>query len=146
MKTENMKCWELLLVVEPPMSMEARAYLDHHVSQEEDRIQLTKIVCTLLRSALLCKQWFGSHYSLSAASQGGRDASQLSGEEGKGEGMFPFWNHLPSVFPELGCQEGRREGMRQLLNSEEGASPAQPLTQGVCGGRVPGTLWPVGGA
>ena len=66
--------------------MEARVYLDHHVSQEEHRIQLTKIVCTLLRSTLLCKQWFGSDSFLPVASQGGRDASQLSGEEGEEEG------------------------------------------------------------
>lgn len=34
MKTEECKCWELLLVGEPLMHMEPRAYLDHHVSQE----------------------------------------------------------------------------------------------------------------
>lgn len=112
-----------LLVDEPPLSMEARVYLDHHVSQEEHRIQLTKIVCTLLRSTLLCKQWFGSDSFLPVASQGGRDASQLSGEEGEGEGMFPFWHGLPSVFLALGCQESKREGVRQVLNNKEGPSP-----------------------
>ena len=116
-----------LLVDEPPLSVEIRVYLDHHVSQEEHRIQLTKIVGTLLRSILLCKQWFGSDSFLPVASQGGRDASQLSGEEGEGEeGMFPFWHDLPSVFPALGCQESEREGTRQVLNSEEGPSPGHP--------------------
>lgn len=36
-----------------------------------------KILCTLLRSALLYKQWFGSDSPLSPTSQGGQDAFQV---------------------------------------------------------------------
>ena len=60
MKIEKYEVLGPLTVDEPPTAMEARAYLDHHVSQEENRIQLTEILCPLLRSALLWKQRFGS--------------------------------------------------------------------------------------
>lgn len=58
------------------MNTEARAYMDHRVSQEKGRIQLTKTLCALLRSSLY-NQWFGGDSRFSAASQRGQDASRV---------------------------------------------------------------------
>lgn len=46
-----------------------------------------EILCTLLRRALLYKQWFGNNSPLSAASQGRQDASQIVRGAGQEEGI-----------------------------------------------------------
>ena len=53
---------------------------------------------------------------------------RLSGEE-RQEEEIPFWRDLPSLFPELCYQGGRREEKWQVWNSEEVSLPEQLLTQ-----------------
>lgn len=105
-----------LLVDEPPLSMEARVYLDHHVSQEEHRIQLTSILA-LLRSTLLCKQWFGSDSFLPVASQGGRMPLSCQ-EEGEGEGMFPILAWSSISVPCLGLPREQEGGCATSIEQQ----------------------------
>lgn len=126
MKAEEYEALGPLTVGEPPTAVEARAYLDHRVSQEENRIQLTEILCRLLRSTLLCKQRFGSDSPFPLQAREGRLPLWLLGE-GRQEEEIPFWHELPSAFPRLGCQgaAGRRCGT---------CGTGELLTQGGCGG------------
>lgn len=105
MKREKYEVLGPLTMGEPPTALEAKAYLDHRVSQEENRIQLTEILCLLLRNALLCKQKLGSDSPFQLQAREGRIPLRLLGEE-RQEEEIPFWRELPSAFARLGCQGG----------------------------------------
>lgn len=87
-----------------------------------------KNLCTLLRSALLCKKWFGSDSPLSAASHQGLNASPVA------RGGVACRADVPSLAESSIKCSLSWAARGQVLNSDEVFSPEQLLMQEGCRG------------